>query len=76
MKNLWRRKLLSGLLAAAMAATAISGGMAVVSAAKGPSNGTFRENSFEENAPLTMERLSSIQIGVPNPDGAVAEIVT
>ncbi|HIR02610.1 MAG TPA: choice-of-anchor I family protein [Candidatus Scatovicinus merdipullorum] len=82
MKVFWKQKLLSGVLAATMAASAISGGMVAVSAAEEPSSGTpyaaggtFLENSFEEHAPLTMERLSSIQIGEPNPDGAVAEIV-
>lgn len=82
MKVFWKQKLLSGVLAATMAASAISGGMVAVSAAEELSSGTpyaaggtFLENSFEEYAPLTMERLSSIQIGEPNPDGAVAEIV-
>ena len=76
MKVFWKQKLLSGVLAATMAASAISGGMVAVSAAEELSSGTpyaaggtFLENSFEEHAPLTMERLSSIQIGEPNPDG-------
>lgn len=40
-----------------------------------PVENAFRENSFEEDAPLTMERLNSIQIGTPDADGGVAEIV-
>ncbi len=40
-----------------------------------PVEGAFRLNSFEENASLTLERLNSIQIGTPNADGGVAEIV-
>ena len=41
-----------------------------------PAGDTLRLNSFEENAVLTMERLSSINIGTPNADGGVAEIVS
>ncbi len=40
-----------------------------------PSETIVRENSFEENANLTMERLNSLSIGTPNADGGVAEIV-
>ena len=35
----------------------------------------IRENGFEPNAALAVERLNSIQIGEANKDGAVAEIV-
>ena len=41
-----------------------------------PVEPVLRVTSFEENAALTMERLSSIQIGNPNADGGVAEIVS
>ena len=35
----------------------------------------IRENGFEQNAALAVDRLNSIQIGEANKDGAVAEIV-
>ena len=36
----------------------------------------YRNESFEENAALTLSRLNSLQIGTPNADGGVAEIVS
>ncbi len=41
-----------------------------------PAQGAFRENSFEDNAALALERLNNVSIGDSNPDGAVAEIVS
>ncbi len=40
-----------------------------------PQTPVFRNTSFEEQADLTLSRLSSISIGETNPDGGVAEIV-
>ena len=40
-----------------------------------PEEGTFRADSFEEAAALTLSRLNSVSIGEANKDGGVAEIV-
>lgn len=40
-----------------------------------PAANPFRNNSFEEAADLTLQRLASVNIGTANADGGVAEIV-